>query len=162
MSLFGRKAADGDGAQPERVPRPRKAKPEPWYAAGLRFGCTACGKCCVNHGEFSYVYSTREEREALARHFGLSRAEFEARYCEAVTGGLSLKSKDDACVFLKEGKCSVYELRPAQCRTFPFWPELLVDEDTWQKDVASFCPGVGQGPLHGAEEIRAQARRSAY
>ena len=148
MSWFGRKAAEGDGAQPERVPRPRKAKPEPWYAAGLRFGCTACGKCCVNHGEFSYVYSTREEREALAR------------YCEAVTGGLSLKSKDDACVFLKDGKCSVYELRPAQCRTFPFWPELLVDEDTWQRDVASFCPGVGQGPLHGVDEIRATARRS--
>lgn len=146
--------------EPVRVPLRRKPAPDPWYAPGLKFECTACGKCCVNHGEFSYVYSTREEREALAAHFGLSREAFEARYCEAVPGGVSFKSAGDACIFLAGRRCSVYELRPAQCRTFPFWPELLVDEDTWRRDVASFCPGVGQGKLHGVEEIRATARRS--
>ncbi len=146
--------------RPVRVPRRRKALPEPWYAPGLRFECTACGKCCVNHGEFSYVYSSREEREALARHLGLSLADFEARYCEAVPGGVSFRSAGDACIFLKGRRCSVYELRPSQCRSFPFWPELLADEDTWRRDVASFCPGVGQGKLHGVEEIRATARRS--
>jgi uncharacterized protein len=161
VSRGGDGRSEGAAAQPERVPRRVKPKPPPWFAPGLRFECTACGKCCANHGEFSYVYSSREEREALARHFGLSRAAFEARYCDDVEGGLSFKSREDACIFLKAGKCSVYELRPAQCRTFPFWPELLVDEDTWQRDVASFCPGVGQGPLHGVDEIRATARRSA-
>ena len=66
------------GQQPARVPRRRKPRPEPWYAPGLRFECTACGKCCTNHGEFSAVYANREEREALARHFGLTREEFES------------------------------------------------------------------------------------
>jgi len=129
---------------------------KPWWFSGVRFGCTACGKCCENHGEgFEYVYSTRKERLALAAHFGCSLREFEARYCERIEGHLSFKSRDRACVFLEGGRCSVYALRPKQCRTFPFWPELLADEDTWKRDVASFCPGVGQGNLHDANEIRA-------
>ena len=137
--------------------------PPPWYADGLRFQCTACGKCCVNHGDgFEYVFSSRAERQALARHFGLKLAAFEQTWCERIDGvGLSFKSRDGGCIFLKAGRCSVYELRPNQCRTFPFWPELLVDEGTWQRDVASFCPGVGQGPLRDLNEIRAELQRSA-
>lgn len=150
----GKREADGRGeAAGEAV----------WYAQGLRFGCTACGKCCLNHGEgYEFVWSNRDERTALARHFGLSLAEFEERYCERPNGlrRLTFKSRGDACTFLQDGQCSVYALRPAQCRTFPFWPELVEDEDTWQRDVASFCPGVGQGPVHTLEEIRAQMRRS--
>ena len=43
----------------------------PWYADGLRFTCTACGDCCRNHGDgFEYVYATRRERQAIAKHLG--------------------------------------------------------------------------------------------
>lgn len=131
---------------------------EPWWRDGIRFGCTACGKCCRNHGqdgEYAHVYSTRSERRALAAHFGLSLRAFERQYLERHAGGVrSFKTVDDGCVFLDEkGQCSVYELRPSQCRTFPFWADVLADQDTWERDVASFCPGVGEGPLHDAEEI---------
>ncbi len=156
-------ASAAAGARDPRVPLDAPAAPAardpraPWWFEGVRFGCTACGKCCRNHGEgFEYVYSTRTERRALAEHFGISQREFEARYCERIEGHQSFKSKDGGCVFLEQGRCSVYELRPSQCRTFPFWPELLVDERTWERDVASFCPGVGQGPLHDANAIRAR------
>jgi Fe-S-cluster containining protein len=113
----------------------------------------------VNHGEYGFVVLHPRGARALAG-FNLSREAFEARYCDEVPGGLSFKSVNDACTFLRDGKCSVYEFRPAQCRTFPFWPELVGDKDTWDRDVASFCPGAGQGPLHGVDEIRAAARRS--
>jgi len=138
-----------------RLPAP------PWYAEGLRFECTACGRCCVNHGDgYEYVFSTRDERKALAAHFGLSLEAFERRYCERIDGvGLSFKSRDGGCIFLAGQRCSVYGLRPKQCRTFPFWPELLESEDSWQRDVASFCPGVGQGPLHDLNAIRAALQR---
>ena len=133
----------------------------PWFADGLRFECTACGKCCLNHGDgFNYVYSTRAERRAIAKDLGISLSALERDYCEKVGAHLSFISEDNACVFLKNGKCSVYEHRPSQCGTFPFWPELVRDEDTWEEDVASFCPGVGQGPVHGPEEIRAVMRRA--
>lgn len=155
---------DGPGpasrAEPRPEPRPEPRK-VPWFADGLRFECTACGKCCLNHGDgFNYVYSTRGERRAIAKHLGLSLKQFEADYCEKVGSHLSFISEDNACVFLEEGKCSIYEHRPSQCSTFPFWPELLSDEDTWEEDVASFCPGVGEGPVHELDAIRAVMRRA--
>jgi Fe-S-cluster containining protein len=132
----------------------------PWYVEGLRFACTACGKCCHNHGDgFAYVFSTRAERKALAQHFGLSLRAFEARYCTREAGRISFASRGDACIFLEDGRCSVYGLRPKQCRTFPFWPELLTDRETWERDVASFCPGAGQGELHDVNAIRAVMRQ---
>jgi len=136
---------------------PRPGEPGvPWYIDGLRFGCSACGRCCHNHGEgYEYVFSTRAERRAIAQHLGLSQRAFEAEYTTRVMGSLSFTSKDNACVLLNDaGQCSVYEQRPKQCRTFPFWPELLESEHAWQRDVASFCPGVEQGELHDVNEIR--------
>ena len=148
-------SSDGSRAS---LPRPGvRNSTSPWWKDGLRFECTACGRCCSNHGEFAYVFSTRAERKAIAERLGLSLRAFEERYTERVDGdgGRTFTSRDDACVFLDErGQCSIYEQRPKQCRTFPFWPELLADEDSWQRDVASFCPGAGQGTLHDADTIR--------
>ena len=127
----------------------------PWYIDGIRFECTACGKCCLNHGDgFNYVFSTRSERKALAKHLGVSLKQFEQTYCEKVSGQWSFGSRGDACIFLEGGRCSVYELRPKQCRTFPFWPELMESRDSWDRDVASFCPGADTGPLHDFKDIR--------
>ncbi len=129
----------------------------PWYVDGIRFACTACGKCCLNHGDgYEYVFSSKAERAAIASHLGLSRKSFEARYTERVGVGRSFISRGDACVFLEDGRCSIYALRPRQCRTFPFWPDVLADRDTWESDVASFCPGVGQGDLFDLNAIRAR------
>lgn len=141
-----------------RDPLPEKTPDQPpWYIDGVRFECTACGKCCVNHGEgFDYVFSTRSERKALAEHFGMPLKQFERAYCVKVAGQWSFGSKGDACIFLEGGRCSVYELRPKQCRTFPFWPELMESRDTWDRDVASFCPGADTGRLHEFKDIRAR------
>ena len=55
-------------------------------------------------------------------------------------------------MFLKNKKCSVYEARPTQCRTWPFWPEVM-NAKSWKTEVESFCPGVGKGPLWSKTEI---------
>ena len=34
---------------------------------------------------------------------------------------LRLKQNKGDCVFLKEGKCSIYEVRPKICRIYPYW-----------------------------------------
>jgi len=141
----------------------------PWFKEGLRFECTACGNCCRNHGDgFDYVYSTMRERRAIAAHLGLPQAEFERRYCEDVEGLLSFRSRplDDgrpgkACIFLDGSRCSIYEHRPLQCRTFPFWPELLASRQAWRRDVEALCPGAGRGKLHDLAAIRETAERQA-
>ncbi len=62
-----------------------------------------------------------------------------------------LKLKADTCQFLKEGKCSVYEARPTQCKTWPFWSELM-DIKNWLK-AGEECPGIGMGPELSEDEV---------
>ena len=92
----------------------------------------------------------------MAQSLGLSTYEFTKTYC-TTTDGVShlIDGEDGHCQFLKNKRCTAYEGRPTQCRTWPFWPETM-DAKVWQKEVASFCPGVGKGPLISPEEIKKQ------
>ena len=55
------------------------------------------------------------------------------------------------CVFYDKG-CKIYPVRPTQCRTFPFWPEIVKSPTSW-KIAATECPGMNEGTLHSADEI---------
>ncbi|MCX7977592.1 MAG: YkgJ family cysteine cluster protein [Bdellovibrionaceae bacterium] len=127
-----------------------------WWKDGIRFQCQSSGNCCVSRGEFGFVYLTLKDRQRLAKHLQMTTAAFTRRFCEK-TGGLwhlqESKSRPE-CLFLRERKCSVYPARPEQCRTWPFWPEVLKPK-AWKKEVVGFCPGVGKGPLISAQEIEA-------
>lgn len=56
------------------------------------------------------------------------------------------------CVFLTQQGCMVYEARPVQCATYPFWASILVDRGSWERESEN-CPGIGKGPTHGKEKI---------
>jgi len=124
------------------------------YRDGIRFSCQCSGKCCRFRGGYDKVYVSLEERRILARMLGVSTSSFTRRYCVPAEGGRSLRARDGGCVFLDKGLCSVYEARPLQCRTWPFWPENMTRR-TW-REVSDFCPGVGQGPLIPAATIRSR------
>ncbi len=129
----------------------------PWYQAGLRFACTQCGRCCQNHGEYEYLYLTTADVEAMAAELELTPQAFRTRYTAASDGWTVLKVEGPRCTFLTEqGQCSVYEARPMQCRTWPFWHENLTKE-AWQGPVQEICPGLNQGPLHTREDIERTA-----
>jgi uncharacterized protein len=57
---------------------------------------------------------------------------------------------------LSAGGCSIHPAKPAQCRIFPFWPELVESRREWRR-TAAWCPGIGQGPLVQIETARRQA-----
>lgn len=59
---------------------------------------------------------------------------------------------------LWQGGCSVYPVRPAQCRTYPFWPEIISSPTAWEKEAA-FCPGMNKGKLFTVSEIEALAKK---
>jgi len=125
-----------------------------WYREGVRFACTGSGKCCAIHGEHAYVYFTREEEAAIARHLGMTVRTFRHRHTRRTSfGPRTLRFPDGGCTFLRDRRCSIYPVRPAQCRTWPFWPENM-DPEVWEHEVAAFCPGVGRGRLYSMEEIR--------
>lgn len=123
-----------------------------FWADGLRFECQGSGRCCTSRGEHGFVYLTREDRRRLATHLGVTTQELRRQHCAVTAGELHLKDPDKDCQFLTGTRCGVYEARPTQCRTWPFWPETM-NARAWRKDVASFCPGVGKGRLWQRREI---------
>lgn len=125
-----------------------------FYKNGLRFQCQGSGKCCTSHGEYGFVFLTIDDRRRFAKYLNISTSEFTKTYCERTNNAWHLK-EDPAnpdCMFLKNKRCTVYEARPTQCRTWPFWPEVM-NAKAWATEVATFCPGVGKGPLISKEEI---------
>jgi uncharacterized protein len=128
----------------------------PWYKDGLRFECTGCGDCCS--GAPGFVWVNKEEIAALAAEMDLSEAEFESRYVREIGVRKSLKElKNYDCVFLdtKTRKCKVYNARPRQCRTWPFWVSTVRSPETWAA-TCQVCPGSGTGRLYQLGEIETQ------
>ena len=122
-----------------------------WYADGLRFGCTRCRQCCT--GEPGYVWVTKAEMERIAGFLDIAFEEFSRRYCRRVFLSISLRErKNGDCVLLGSEGCSVYPVRPSQCRTFPFWKSNLGSRRRWEA-AGRRCPGVDRGRLYSVEEI---------
>jgi Fe-S-cluster containining protein len=120
-----------------------------------------CGNCCS--GPEGYVLIDDAEAVALAKRLGISVKEFVERYTRVTSAGRSLTERvTDAgndCVFLDREKipgkavCGVYEDRPKQCRTWPFWPSILREKVTWERAKRT-CPGIDKGNLVPVEQIR--------
>ena len=122
------------------------------YRDGIRFECQGSGKCCRFRSGYSHVYVSLPERRRLAALLGLLTSTFTRLYCIRSDDSYELKSDGNACIFLRGNMCSVYEARPGQCRSWPFWPENM-NRNAWQKEVVSFCPGVGKGRVYKPDEI---------
>ena len=111
-----------------------------WYSGGLNFKCTGCGQCCT--GSPGYVWVSEQEIQAIAEHLDMPIEEFMRTHTRYVDGRYSLKEKSNFdCIFLKEKKCTIYQLRPTQCKTFPWWPANLESPERW-KSAAKSCEGI--------------------
>jgi len=105
------------------------------------------------------VWVKPEEAERIVQRLGMSLEDFYAGYTRQVGGRTTLTERANGdCVLLKDGRCRVYELRPSQCKTFPFWPWHLDAPGDWE-EVARECPGVNKGRLYTCEEIQTLARK---
>jgi len=131
-----------------------------WYKEGLKFECTQCGNCCT--GAPGYVWVNKEERTAIAQFLGNADGQLDEAYARRVGLRHSLTERDAGdCVFLKrtsDGKrtCSIYPVRPHQCRTWPFWHDNLRSPEAWES-AAQGCPGMNKGKRHNfvaIEEVR--------
>jgi Fe-S-cluster containining protein len=127
--------------------RPSDTRPSslPSFAArGLRFECTRCGGCCRGRGS---VEVSDSEIEQLAGHLGLPADDFRRDYTRPIRKGrLRLENQRNRdCVFFSADRgCTVYEARPDQCRSYPFWPVALQSPEDWA-DEATRCEGIGRG-----------------
>ncbi|MEM7166472.1 MAG: YkgJ family cysteine cluster protein [Planctomycetota bacterium] len=128
-----------------------------WYRDGLCFECTQCGSCCT--GFEGYVWVDQAKIAELAEFLQMKPDDFSAQYVRKVGRRLSLIEKKNLdCIFWEDGKgCTVYPVRPTQCRTFPFWRENLRSRGSWA-EVTQECPGANNGRHYDAAEINRLAR----
>lgn len=130
---------------------------DPWYQDGLKFTCSECGDCCT--GAPGYVWVNKAEIEQLAELLDIDVEAFEQLYVRSIGIRKSLvEFSNGDCVFFdnEARKCSVYETRPRQCRSWPFWKSNLRTPKAWA-DTCAACPGSGRGKLHSIEQIEEQA-----
>lgn len=123
---------------------------------GRRFGCTQCAKCCTLPG---FVFISWRELAAMATHLDMDcdtfREHAQVRWITDL-GGWTIDTTDGkGCPLLEpEGGCRVHPVKPAQCRAFPFWPEMLDDACVWEQSK-SYCEGLDalEGRLYTRDEI---------
>lgn len=134
--------------------------PSNWWAEGLRFSCLGCGRCC--RGEPGAIYFTSEEEQRILAHLNMDHETFCRSYVTKWWGRPSLLEKRNGeCVFYcrETARCSIYPVRPEQCRTFPFWPEILASRESWNA-CAQHCPGMNEGPLYRPEDAERLAEKA--
>lgn len=126
----------------------------------LRFECTGCGACCI--GPAGHVVElNRTEAETIRAALGLSRAWFRHRYLvRDADGGIGIRLETDGrCPFLgADMRCRVYAARPTQCRTYPWWPELIEHKDDWDEE-ARRCEGMNRGAVVPLAQIERALER---
>lgn len=115
-----------------------------------RFECTGCGDCCRVHG---YVYFKDHEARAAAALLGMTADEFHERFLDDISDGHAIVIPPKAaCPFLLDDACTIQPVKPMQCRTYPFWPELVGSDLAWRAEAAR-CEGIGRGRIYTEEEI---------
>jgi Fe-S-cluster containining protein len=100
------------------------------------------------------VWVTDEEIAAIAEFRKEPVSEFTQLYTRRSKGRRTLKERANGdCVFFRHGEgCTVYPVRPPQCRTWPFWESNLATPEDWER-TEGLCPGSGEGELIPVEEI---------
>lgn len=131
-----------------------------WYQNGLRFQCTGCGQCCT--GSPGVVWISEEEIQKLAEFLHISVETVTKRYIRKLGDRLALVEQPPRqgqydCVFLKDNRCSIYSVRPKQCKTFPWWKENLSSPQAWE-EAGKQCEGINHkdAPLVSFYEIMEQ------
>ena len=106
----------------------------------FQFSCISCGECCRVDG---YVYLNSKEVKAMAALLGMKEKDFKKQHTDwmPIIGHTLKTPKEGGCIFLKAGKCTVYGARPAQCRAFPYWKDIMKDEGEMER-VAGYCKGI--------------------
>lgn len=105
--------------------------------------CSSCqAKCCT--GESGYIHVNTSEMESISNFLDLSIEDFTQNYLFKNGYKYSIKERKFGesyeCAFYDRASngCVIYEVRPTQCRTFPFWDYFKTRVDELKLE----CPGV--------------------
>ena len=137
--------------------------PKEWWSKGVYFNCTECGKCCQVEGEVWLSPNEVSDiaifkgitTEDFFDNFGLDRRDGWIKLKNKESQSNHEKSREyninknkeeikkfavgedegEPCIFLSaDNKCSIYEVRPLQCSTYPYWPRIMKSPEAWMNE----------------------------
>jgi len=127
----------------------------------IRFHCSGCGKCCFGDPDEQVIELMDNELENISAYLNKEIKPFTKQYISTDEfGAQSIRiGRDHRCTLLGENnRCTVYPVRPLQCQTYPYWPEIMDTEQHWQGEAAR-CEGIDQGQVVSVTKIRAELAR---
>lgn len=103
--------------------------------------CLACANCCKT---MTPTFNAADLKR-ISAHFGQTVDEFAAKWLKRERGGdRDWMNKTEPCQFLnlKDNKCSIYAIRPADCAEFPHFPKKMKDFIHVHKQNVEYCPAT--------------------
>jgi len=105
--------------------------------------CKGCsGHCC--RGESGNIWVTHKEILQICSFLQTNTVDFIWTYLNRIGNRFSIKEEFTEhgfeCVFFEglKNQCSIYAVRPFQCRQYPFWEYFKKHK----KQVIKECPGI--------------------
>ena len=103
--------------------------------------CLTCANCCKT----MTPTFTNKDMKRISAHFNMTVAEFQTKWLKREKGGdRDWLNKKEPCQFLnmKDNKCSIYEVRPADCAGYPHLSRKFNDFVHIHKQNVEYCPAT--------------------
>ncbi len=103
--------------------------------------CLACANCCKT----MTPTFTNKDVKRISAHLQMTPDAFTAKWLKRERGGeKDLVNKKQPCQFLnlQDNKCSIYEVRPADCSGFPHLSKKMKDYVHVHKQNVEYCPAT--------------------
>lgn len=107
----------------------------------LETDCLTCANCCKT----MTPTFTAQDQKRIAKHFNMTVEAFQIKWLKRERGGeRDWLNKVEPCQFLnlKDNKCSIYEVRPADCAGFPHLSKKFKDFVHIHKQNVEYCPAT--------------------
>ncbi len=128
------------------------------HPSNVVFECNRCGLCCGDTPhKIRHILLLEREAEDIETTTGVKRELF----CNEISGKspyrFEMKKQADGkcgkCCFLKDNRCTIYNLRPLICRFYPFELKYSEDKGTHVFNVTAECPGICNGKIMTAADF---------
>jgi len=111
----------------------------------IDFECQRCSACC--RYDPGAVFLTEEDIRKICKFLSTDRDTLLNKYCRGIFRGGKLvvsllEKKNFDCIFWDNG-CKIYEARPIQCITYPFWSSLVESKRSWYEE-SKRCKGINK------------------
>jgi uncharacterized protein len=103
--------------------------------------CLSCANCCKT---MTPTFNSADIKR-ISAHFGQTVEEFKTKWLvQEKAGDRDWMNKKQPCQFLnlKDNKCSIYAIRPADCAGFPHLPKKMNGYGHVHKQNLEYCPAT--------------------